>query len=292
MKTATSVQKLCLLGLLSAFPLQGWAATLFEENFNSAGDNTLVTTLPGWSAYISKKAFRPTGSYQYNYNNDASAPAYGVTQVRLIGNHASNPVAGAVGGFLNVNTTNSEGALGTPIIAVVRTGLDIALSGYDDLTISWKGAGTTASGAWVADPLTTNILIQVGDQWYVSAAEYTLSGGGWTSGLDANPFSSLTISTDQNAWKLFTLVPSTTTDLWAAANGEMSVGGTAAADLSGTITGIGLLTTFPSFESNGIATAAAYDQLSITGTPIPEPAALAALAGLAGLTVVLARRRR
>lgn len=280
---------LCGSALTSAAAPQ----TLFTENFNSPAPNSVLNSLPGWEGYISKKAYKLSEGFQYNYNNDAPTPNAGVTQARLLGNYTDNPVAGAAGGYLNVNTTNASGALGTPIIAAVRTGLDISLTAYDDLTVSWKGVGVTANGAWADNPITTRVLIQVGGQWYASAAEYALSGGGYEAALNAAEFSSFVITPDPSAWLTFSLVPSTLSNSWGAADGVMGVGDMPVTSLSGSITGIGLLTTFPTFASDGIPTSASYDQLSITGVPvIPEPRHAAMLAGFVILLLALRRIRR
>jgi hypothetical protein len=178
----------------------------------------------------------------------------------------------------------SASAAGSPIFAAVGTGLSINTAAYENIAISWReniGAAGTVS---------TRVLLQVGGQWYVSAQAFTPTVGANTALDTVGATLSLNYNPAASSWNSFNLTPSTATNgdvaISELQSGTMSIGATAVSDLSGTITGVGL------FSQSSTTATIRIDQLNITATPIPEPANIAALLGLAGLGLTLIRKRR
>ncbi|EIP98526.1 PEP-CTERM putative exosortase interaction domain-containing protein [Opitutaceae bacterium TAV1] len=272
-----------LAGIFTATPPAQAQTILFAENFtNSTGAVQPVNPhLPGWNAYISRKAFNMAGKDQYNYNNDAPVPGSGSLQARAYGfTDGGAGGAGYQGGFLIQAVANANGGLGTPIIASVYTGLSIGIADYSNLSFTWQ-VNTSVAGP------VTHILLQVDGDWYASSAFITPVTGGAVDLDNSSASRTFAFSPDATAWNTFTLNPGTATNTYEAGNGEMGIGAAASGNLTGTLTGIGFLTVF---ATNGPQTNVRYDQLQITGTAIPEPATFAAV--VAGIILAAAMFRR
>ncbi|RRJ95418.1 PEP-CTERM sorting domain-containing protein [Opitutaceae bacterium TAV4] len=233
---------------------------------------------------------QPFVASNYNPETDLGVERNFNTWASLTGNAGWSVVLGANGTTTTAPTVQNSSVIwsqpNTTGFVFRDTSIDVELASWQNVEISIDTVQSSSSRIG-----RLQFLIQVdNDKWYISNTVLRpITASGWGSiPAGDSPTVSFEFSTDKAAWSLFTLNtddPATT---------EVNEGGIVQTALTenlsaSRITGIGWYTYTTS--SSGIQR---FDNLTITATPIPEPATAALLLGgvlLLGATLLRRTRR-
>lgn len=232
-----------------------------------------------------------------------SAAALGLLALFATSTHAATIFAEDFGVGVGANTALSTVGWANDIIGTANTRLYAAGGGNNAVfsyanataseafyTTSSMSGGFTAFAIDAFTGLTFSVDISSGFGAATANARFIVQvdNGSWYASTTflGNPtaaFTTKSLAFDPAAANWQTLTVSGT----GANNSPASIGSTAGADLSGTITGVGVLGVH---AGNGTVN---FDNYLVTGTAsaVPEPSAFATFGGLAALGCVVLRRR-
>lgn len=267
MKRTYTIPILTTGALLATITL-GSAQILYEETFNggvasSGGPFTAGAPLSdlGWEQYGSTYSGYFNNAAQW-LNSTDSQPL-NTTNGVYIGQHRSRNLH-----YMAFYTSDTLGA--GPYGPVSFT--DIPFSGDFTFSIFAQLQGNTTG-----DIITGRFMVQVGSQWYASAQSIAPPTSVNSTGVDFFDPRSLTLNGNAANWNNV---------LGIGNNGTLLLGAPASSDLTGAITGVGLLEGLidPNVNSSG------WNYADFTVSAVPEPSSLTLLCG-AGFVLAIFRRR-
>jgi hypothetical protein len=225
------------------------AASIYREDFTDAEANDGTLAEQGWNGTDSIASGGSSSgvfnTFHWWYNNSTLASA-------------TTPSG------LSYTTENAPISLATPSLT-----FDWAHrleSQFDDAFGEATGTGTGVD---------VRPAIQVGGQWYAAAT--SISTGNADNTTTSGTFSAQSVPINPTAanWVLVNGVDAT---------GGVTLGAAPGANLSGNITGVGLVSTFHQYQTVN------FDYVEITG--VPEPTSLGLAAGAIACAAASRRRRR
>jgi hypothetical protein len=243
------------LALLACLASAARAEVYLDEFTNTSGANQSLSYI-GWAGYVGSTATTVTGT----------TPSGNFWIAASNGAGTQGSTSPGVIAALN-NDGNAR------VFTAVKTGLN--LTDVGQITFNLHTSQSAAQ--------TVHLLVQVegSSDWYASTAQFTPFNnfGNFNAATVGQVQRTLSFTTSASAWRDFDLTPDTSLVLGSVSSSALP---------SSTITGIG----FYINSSTTNLTVTRIDDLAVSYTPIPEPSAFAAVAGLGVLSLVALRRRR
>jgi PEP-CTERM motif len=227
------------------------AQTVYEETFTPQGS---AITASGWSV-STPDANWYSGTFAYGIVSSATSLPINGQNPLYIGAGSATGINGEVGMFYTTSGSGGFSSINPASYSSLNLNIFANLQG---------GGGNTAA----------YFAVQVGGSWYASSIGLTPPV---SSDLIYDP-ETLAFNPAAANWNNLTVTPTLVT-----------IGGQAAGDLSGLITGVGLVHVINN-PANSYASWN-YADFSVTAVPAPEPGSLALMGAGLGL-IALCRRAR